>query len=300
MADARTWRPGFPTLLAPIFWFTDDQETIVRAGLAITAVLAGLSAIVLAHLALRITQLSPRGSTLIAGVVALTPVSMAASAYLWAEPLVTLIFLCTVLALMRFFDHPRLDVGALAVALSIAGYTSHGRLLPLVLTTIICTAGAFARLRRWRDSSLLLVLTIVLMSASEWYAGWFYDALWNDPSEVNTVGGVLDRLADPIGVGLAGDRPVVVSPGLDRWSVRRRYRRPDTTRNTPFRGSADRHRCARAPRVHAATDCTLGRLHDEPRANRSADLRTLQRCRGLASSGDRGGVVRVARGIALA
>jgi hypothetical protein len=91
-----TWRPGYSTLLAPIFWLTEDQESIVRMGLLLNACIGGLSVVLLAVLASRLTTLSTKAALVVCAAIGLSAPSLSASAHLWAEPLVTLTFLGTV------------------------------------------------------------------------------------------------------------------------------------------------------------------------------------------------------------
>jgi hypothetical protein len=55
MFDHSTWRPGYSVLLAPAYWFVDTGEGIVRAALTLNALLAGVSAMILARLLVRWT-----------------------------------------------------------------------------------------------------------------------------------------------------------------------------------------------------------------------------------------------------
>jgi hypothetical protein len=50
MFVASTWRPGYATVLAPLFWITSDPEWFVRLALIVNAVVAGWSAMFLARI----------------------------------------------------------------------------------------------------------------------------------------------------------------------------------------------------------------------------------------------------------
>lgn len=218
MATSATWKPGYSTLMAPLFWLTSDQTMIIRGGLIIGAVLGGAAAVVTARLALRLTPLSVRGAVLASGIVALSPASLSASAHLWAEPLITLTVLATVAVLLRYFDAPDLRHGLAAVALSAAGYLAHSRLLPLVLVATLATGFTSARHNKWKHSAAFVTAAVVLVAAIEWYANRAYSALWRDPAETNTVRGVLGQLSDPGAVLLAASGQIwyllVSSAGL--------------------------------------------------------------------------------------
>ena len=105
MFDHRTWRPGYSVLLAPTYWFVDTGEGVVRAALTVNAVLAGVSAMILTRLLVRWTAawrtvdgqpvIGPWMAAAIAAATALAPAAIAASAYTWAEAMVTCTFLVT-------------------------------------------------------------------------------------------------------------------------------------------------------------------------------------------------------------
>jgi hypothetical protein len=132
MLAANTYRPALSSLLAPIFVFVDDQDTLVRMGLTINALVAGISVLWFVRLIRRLTPLSSRAAAFTAAAIALTPSSLVASAHLWAEPLVSLSFMAALLAVLEFYDRPTLRGGIRAVSWSVLGYTAHGRLLPLI------------------------------------------------------------------------------------------------------------------------------------------------------------------------
>lgn len=204
MFDTATFRPGLATVLAPLFWLTDDPNVIFRSGLLFGALCGGASAVFLAFLARRLTDLTGTASLFTAGAIALMPASLSASAHMWAEPLVTLLFLGSVWLLIIFFDRPTIQIGVAAVTLAAVSYTVHGRLFPLFVVVAFAVCGAFALDHRWQPAVIVAVISAVLASASTWYANLFYDHLWTDPADFNTFGSVARRLSDPLGVVRSG------------------------------------------------------------------------------------------------
>ena len=200
MFDADVWRPGYPTLLAPLFWLTDDRVWIVRGALAIGAVIAGYSAVILARLTLRLTSLSPKQALVVAGAVALLPASLSASAYVWAEPLVTCAFLGALWCTLRFFDEPRAALGVGALVWSVAGLTANARLMPLVTLVAVLVIGRSIQLARWRSAAAFAALVVVSVALSSWYAHVAVQELWGEPGDTNTIGSVFDRLRHPLDV----------------------------------------------------------------------------------------------------
>jgi len=204
MFTSATYRPGLATLLTPLFWLADDQNIIIRSAFLFAALCGGASAVLLAHLARRLTDISWTGAILAAGTVALLPAGLSASAHVWAEPLVTLLFLGTLCLLIRFLDHPRLRVGLAAVALSAASYTAHGRMFALFAVVVCVVCGVFVVNHRWRHAVVVASTSAALGWATALYANLFYDNLWTDPGEFNTFASVASRLTDPVEVVRSG------------------------------------------------------------------------------------------------
>lgn len=198
--DHSTWRPGLATITAPIYWITDDPTNVFRGVLIVNAVLAGVAAVVLASLALRLTNLSPAGCVLAAGAVALAPPSLSATANAWAEALVTLTFLGTLWFLMSFYERPRLLTGCAALAVAAAGFTSHGRLLPLVPLTTVLTVALMLWRRAWWQAGVLAVFAVATFAASSAWADHVFSHVWDSPADANTVGDTLERLKKPLEV----------------------------------------------------------------------------------------------------
>lgn len=200
MFDHATWQPALGTLLSPIYWFTDDGETAVRWALGFNALLGGLAAAVLVLITIRLTGLDAPWSALLAIIAGLAPASLSATSFVWAEGLVTLTFLATLLALLHWCDDHRPGIGIIAIACSVAGYTSHSRLLPLVGMTVLLTVGWALWRRRWRDFVVLGLASGVLMIASVAWTQFILANVWESPNDQNTIGAIWDRVQQPLNV----------------------------------------------------------------------------------------------------
>ncbi len=200
MFDHATWQPGLGTLLTPIYWFTDDGQTAVRWALGANAAIGGVAAALLVLLTRRITGLSAPWCATLAIVAGIAPSSLSATSFVWAEGLVSLTFLLTALALLSWFDTHRLAAGVLAIAGSIAGFTSHSRLLPMVATTIALTVGWAVWRRRWRDFIVLGMTAGVLLTASAAWTRFVLAHVWEDPNDQNTVSAVWEKAHKPLAV----------------------------------------------------------------------------------------------------
>ena len=200
MFDHLTWRPGYAVVLAPLSAVIDDGETLVRAALTLNAVLAGISAMVLVRILGRWTDLGPRGRAAVAAVVALAPTAISASAYVWAESLISLLFLATLLALVQLIDDHRFRTAVIAVVLAACAMTVHGRSLPMLPMTGLLAAALLLRDRRWQAAGGALGLAALLGILSLQFTEWVERSVWDDPGSGNTVGTIIDRLHDPVAV----------------------------------------------------------------------------------------------------
>ncbi|NNE12777.1 MAG: hypothetical protein HKN41_11110 [Ilumatobacter sp.] len=203
MFDHATWQPMFGTLLSPVYWFTDDAETVVRTALALNAFLGGLAAAVLVVLLGHLTPLSQSWCAVIAIVVGVAPSSLSGSSFLWAESLVSLTFVGAIVLTIRAHESGRWQPALGAIAMGVAGYTSHSRLLPFAVTTIAVVVGWELWRRRWRRAASLAGAAIALAGLSVAYTRWLLANIWDDPTDQNTVGAVWRRAQDPLQVGEA-------------------------------------------------------------------------------------------------
>lgn len=192
--DHSTWRPGMGTLLAPIFWFTDDYATIMHAGLMLEEVLGAAAAVVLALLALRITPLSPAACVIASLVIALAPASLSATAYVWAEGLVTLTFLGALLLTIDFYDTGRRGAGTAAIIVSVLGVTAHGRLMPYVVLVSLGVIGRSLAKRQWRQAVVHAVVAVGWTVLAFAYTSWIFSRVWDKTGSSNTIGTVVERL----------------------------------------------------------------------------------------------------------
>lgn len=199
--DLDTWQPGAAILIAPLYWISDDVTTVFRLAMGLNALVGGVSAVVLALLGHRLTNMSPACCCWIAALVSLVPSALSASSQAWSEPLVTLAFLTTLLALFRFNEQPGAWRGMQATFAATAGYLAHGRLLPLVLVAAAITAGWELRQRR-RSSSVSIALgTSASLALAVVFARVVQAAVWDEPGSANTIGSTIQRLGDPVRVG---------------------------------------------------------------------------------------------------
>lgn len=200
MFESSTWQPGVSLIHAPLSRLFDDPILAYRSGLLLVAVVAGLGAVVLAGLIARLVEVGPLAAVVIAGAISLTPAGMSATSYLWAESLVTFWFLVTLRSMMRYFDRRSARDALLTVAAALAGYTSHGRLLPLVVLVVLVIG--IDALRRRAPGHAIGVVGLATFGVLTIAAGSrvLFEQIWDDPGSENTPSTVLSHLSDPLAV----------------------------------------------------------------------------------------------------
>ncbi len=203
MGTSLTWKPGMATLIAPLFWLTDDQETILRGGLVIAAIAGGAAAVLMSRLATRLTELTPPAAIVVSGLLALSPSALASSAYVWGESLVALAFLGTLAAVLKFYDAPSTKGASVTILWASASYLSHSRMLPLLITVGVLTAGRLMLNGDRKRGLLAIALSVGAVVAVDAYSSLFYSALWVDPNDNNTVSEVASRLGQPLEIVFA-------------------------------------------------------------------------------------------------
>jgi hypothetical protein len=198
MFDHATWRPGLPTLIAPIYWFTDDATTVFHGSMVILAVVAGISAMVLARLGLRLTTMSPTACLIASAAIGVSASSLSATAFAWAEALVTLSFLATLWFMLEFYEHRRLTSACASIAWAVVGFTSHSRLMPLVgLATALVVANTLWN-REWKRTAQVAGFAAAVTGIATGYTKLVWYHVWDEPGSSNSIGTIWRRLDNPI------------------------------------------------------------------------------------------------------
>lgn len=197
MHDHSIWRPLFGTLLAPVYWFTDDPTTVFHTALALNAVLGGIAAALLVALARRLTTLGPWWCGLVSLLISLTPATLFTTDFVFSESLLVVTYLATLLALLRFHTTPTLRDGLFAALLAGAAFGAHSRMLPLSIIVIGVAAVAAVRGRVARSTALAVgMVAIAAVYAMSVLTTFVVDRLWNEPSTRNSAGGVVEQLTN--------------------------------------------------------------------------------------------------------
>jgi len=196
-----TYRPGYATLVAPLYWLTSDPEAVHRIALVLNALLGGVAAVLLIAIAAR-TRL-PFGWCCVAALLAAAaPGVVLQTNWVAPETLMVVVVLAVILATMRLVDRPSFVAGVLVVLLSVVGYATHGRLSPLVVSTsVVIVVLAVSGRMDWLIAGALLVIAAALTLLSQWYTTWAIDVTWISPVGTSELA-VLENLAHPKDVAL--------------------------------------------------------------------------------------------------
>ena len=190
MIDYSTFRPGFSFLAAPIYWFADDPVTGLRSVFVLNALLGGVTCALLVVAARRLTTMARWQCVAAATLVSLGPALLFTTRYAWAEALVQPLVVGGVLALLWLHDAPSVGRGVLALALAIAGFTTHSRVLPLVLLAAACVAVlAWQRRLTWPQAGVTGLIGAAMLAVSWWLAARMVDLTWTDPYTTNSFSG---------------------------------------------------------------------------------------------------------------
>src|SRR5690606_7689408 len=76
--------------------------------------------------------------------------------------------------------------------------TTHGRSLALLPTVIAIGASVLLVRKRWTAAAAVVGYGALLGLVSVWFTRWVHDAVWDDPSDINTPGTVVERLDAPV------------------------------------------------------------------------------------------------------
>jgi hypothetical protein len=195
MYNHSTWRPGFGTLIAPIYWFTDDPTTVYRSAIVVNAVLGGVSAVLLYVLARRLTALAPWAVAACVLAVALSPAILFTTNVVWSEALVQPLYLGAVLVLLRFNDSPTVWRGTAAGLLAVGAFATHSRMLPLAIVVVgVVAVSVWQRRFTLIHGATVAAATAVAFLGVTWYSEHLIDEIWEIPFERNSYGGVLSQL----------------------------------------------------------------------------------------------------------
>jgi hypothetical protein len=161
------YQAGYPLLISPTFWLSDDPATVYRLVVAINS-MVGASLMVLAYIALRRLNL-PRGQAyLLATVVALLPSVIYYGQFAMTDAVLSVVVLGWLLLVHSWIAGGRLGYGVAASAVAAYCYCVHSRGTIIVLVHAGLLVAALWR--RWVRKRDIAVTANVLVTGAA--AGW--------------------------------------------------------------------------------------------------------------------------------
>jgi hypothetical protein len=194
------YQGGYPVLISPAFWLSDDPATVYRLVIAINS-LVGASLLVLAYVALRRLSLPRTQAYVLATVTALLPSGIYYGELALTEAILPVVVLGWLLLVHSWLTSGRLGYGVAASAVAAYSYCVHARGTIIVMVH----AGLLVAVlwRSWAKKRDIAVMASVLVSGSAagWALnGWVRSQLY--PGGVTALGDVLfSRLTSVDGLG---------------------------------------------------------------------------------------------------
>ncbi|GHS88177.1 hypothetical protein AGMMS50218_11540 [Actinomycetota bacterium] len=216
-----SYYPGWPVVLAPLWWFLHDPGTVYRAAVLMSGLAACLTILPLAAIARRMSVSRPV-AVLLAAVVMAGPARVVLSDYAVTEAFFALVVVTTVWLGVRYTETGSWG-SAVLLSLS-AAYTffTHGRglVLPIAVALLLV---ARARRRSWPVSALglvtLVAATAALFTLHKSIAATLYPP--GEDREDAAVGAVLHGLTGPLLDAMSGQTwyALVAWVGLPAFGV---------------------------------------------------------------------------------
>ncbi|WP_460340590.1 hypothetical protein [Actinoallomurus acanthiterrae] len=185
------YQPGYPLLISPAYWLSDDPVTVYHLVVAINS-LIGAALLPLAYVALRRLNLPRPQAYLLATVTALLPSVLYYSQFAMADAVLPVVMLGWLLLIHSSIAGGRPGHGAAASAVAAYCYCVHSRGTIIVLVH----AGLLvvALWRRWaskRDTAVIAGMLVTASAAAWALNGWARSQIY--PGGVNPLGDFLSR-----------------------------------------------------------------------------------------------------------
>ena len=238
MDDHSVWRPLFGTLLAPVYWFTDDPTTVFHSALTLNALLGGIAAALLvyarapAHADDPVVGCGDCGAGLTCAgkclLDRLRVLRVARRSALSGHAARSAPAPAIAHARQRARHGAARRRGVRRAQPDVAAHVDHPRRDRLaVVRRRMAFATALPALR-WPSPRSYVVSV---------YTAYVVDRLWDEPSTRNSIGGVREQLVERGARPRVGPGPDLVPPGCQPRRGGLRIRRPGAPRCAPDRRS---------------------------------------------------------------
>ncbi|HEX2313590.1 MAG TPA: hypothetical protein VHJ17_07660 [Thermomonospora sp.] len=185
ISNSTPYRGGYPLLILPAFWLSDDPETVYRIVMVLNALVAACL-LPLAYVLLRRLGLAGGWSHAVAHATALLPAAVFYTQYALTDAVFPVVVLGWLLLLHSWLtapaDAPRARVTALALGAGlVAGYTYALHSRGVVIVGVHAGLLLFAAWRRWRTwgtAAVGVVTAAVVAGAASVLNGWIVERLY--------------------------------------------------------------------------------------------------------------------------
>jgi hypothetical protein len=200
MSSRALYQAGYPLIISPAFWFSDDPTTVYRLIMMINS-LVGASLFPLAYVTLRGLSLPRTQSYLVATVTSLLPAGIYYGQFAMSDAALPVMVLGWLLLVHSWIAGARWAYGAAASVVAAYTYCSHSRGAVIVAVHACLLVIAWWRCWTSRRNVALAGGALVAASAVAWALNaWLRERLY--PGGTMPLGGwLVDRLTSADGLG---------------------------------------------------------------------------------------------------
>ncbi|MFT7610815.1 MAG: hypothetical protein ACI9MX_003902 [Candidatus Aldehydirespiratoraceae bacterium] len=172
----------YPVLLVPGWFVGLGESQMVVYGQVLNALLGAALVPVLVVLLKRLTGAALEWRVVAALIGASLPAAMLTSNIVWTETLLALLVAVAALAVLRLWDEPTVGRGAVSLAVALALYATHPRMI-VIAGLVVCAVGAIFIVRgKAAVSAAHLVAGIAGLRVVEWIRAAIADATFGQAS----------------------------------------------------------------------------------------------------------------------
>jgi hypothetical protein len=195
---------GYPLLLAPASWLSDDPLTVYRTALVVNSLLLAALFPLLASFARRLLGLAPPDAALAGMAASLYPAFLLQSNLTWSESLLAPMVLLALLAFFRLAERPGPGTACGLGLAAVLAYAVHARMLGLVPLVLLALGVLWRRGRLSAQGALTGgLVTLAGFGAVRAVNALVAAELWADDPRRWGFSDVAARLIEPAGLGNA-------------------------------------------------------------------------------------------------
>lgn len=176
--NANSWFAGYSFVLAPLFWFQFDPKIVWVGVMAINALLFSISFGLLFVLLRRLFPAKPKKNLLLAvAISAIYPAWIAISGYAYVTPLFILVYLCSILLLLKLSLNNIWSVLPFSLSIGIL-YWVHPIAVSPIVASIVILLFLSSRIRSYKYVTLhILIVLILVLIYQKLFHPWINDLM---------------------------------------------------------------------------------------------------------------------------